>query len=80
MNHELRSFRRPLPLIASASLLLGSFLGCEETTTTTTTPPPQPQGAQSTYGKAKESAERTIDKMNQRQEELSKQADSIFGD
>ena len=62
--------------MVSASILLGSFLGCEETTTTTNNT--QPQGAQSTYGKAKESADRTIDKMRQRQDELSKQADDIF--
>ena len=78
MNHQLRPFRNPLPLMVSASILLGSFLGCEETTMTTNNA--QPQGAQSTYGKAKESAERTIDKINQRQEELSNQADSIFDD
>ena len=78
MNHQLRSFRNSLPLIVSGSILLASFLGCEEDTTTTNNA--QPQGAQSTYGKVKESADRTMDKINQRQEELSKQADSIFDD
>ena len=53
-------------------LLVG---GCEE-------PASDPDDGQpkSTLGKAKASADRTVDKMQKRQEELSKQADSVFDD
>jgi hypothetical protein len=36
-------------------------------------------GAKSTLGKAKASADRTMDKIEANQEKLSKQADDIFG-
>lgn len=72
-----RKFRTARGLACSALLLPALLVGCEESTST----PNQTNdggGAKSTLGKAKESADRTIDKMKQRQEELSKQADDIF--
>ena len=53
-----------------------AMVGCEDPGAVTT----NEGGAKSTLGKAKESAERTLDKMEKRQEDLSKQADDIFGD
>lgn len=72
-----RIFRTARDLACSALLLPVLLGGCEESSSTSA-PTNGGGGAKSTLGKAKESADRTIDKMRQRQDELSKQADDIF--
>lgn len=62
-------------LIASFLFLPLAFSGCEDPTAPTATNDGSPK---STLGKAKASADRTVDQMQKRQDELSKQADSVF--
>ena len=64
---------RLLPLLALPCIL--AITGCEEPATPTNDGQPK-----STLGKAKAKADQTVDKMQKRQEELSRQADSIFDD
>ena len=79
MPRTSRIFRAIPGVVFSALFLPGLLVGCEESSSTGNTTN-SGGGARSTLGKAKESADRTIDKMQQRQEELSKQADDIFKD
>ncbi|MCH2161935.1 MAG: hypothetical protein MK085_08695 [Phycisphaerales bacterium] len=77
MTRSNRLFRAAHGVVFSAFLLPALLVGCEESASTSSAPN-NGGGARSTLGKAKESADRTMDKMKQRQEELSKQADDIF--
>lgn len=60
-------------LLATSLLLMLAVGGCEEPVSA-----PDDGQPKSTLGKAKASADRTLDKMQKRQDELSKQADSVF--
>lgn len=62
-------------LIACSLLIPLAMAGCEDPGAVNATNDGEPK---STLGKAKASADRTVDKMNKRQDELSKQADSVF--
>ena len=62
-------------LIACSLLIPLGMAGCEDPGAVNAT---NDGGAKSTLGKAKASADRTVDKMKKRQDELSKQADSVF--
>ena len=63
----------------SLVLIIAFGTGCEETeNSTATTPPAQPAGAQSAYGKAQERAEKLQDQIDDYQQEVMRQADSVF--
>ncbi len=64
--------------MTAAILAAGAIVGCEDLATDTA--PGPPTGAQSTLGKAKEKADRTVDQINQYQQDLSRQADTVFDD
>lgn len=72
------SISRSLRLLAGSILVLGVTVGCEDLATDTA--PGPPTGAQSALGKAKEKADRTVDQINQYQQDLSRQADTVFDD
>ena len=69
---------RSLRLMTGVVLSVGVIVGCEDLGTDTA--PGPPTGAQSTLGKAKEKADRTVDQINQYQQDLSRQADTVFDD
>ncbi|MCP4835360.1 MAG: hypothetical protein GY895_11435 [Phycisphaera sp.] len=67
-----------LPFAVGGVLLAG----CEEyeDPAAGTTPAAEPAGAQSAYGKAHERAERLKDEIDAYQQEVSRQADTVFDD
>ena len=67
-----------LPAV-SLVLVTALTLGCEETGSSTAAPPQaQPAGAQSAYGKAQERADRLKGQIDDYQQEVIRQADSVF--
>ena len=67
-----------LPAV-SLVLVTALALGCEETGSSTAAPPQaQPAGAQSAYGKAQERADRLKGQIDDYQQEVIRQADSVF--
>lgn len=67
-----------LPLALGGVLLVG----CEEyeDPSAGTAPAAEPAGARSAYGKAQERAERLKDEIDAYQQEVSRQADTVFDD
>ena len=74
--HLNRHSRVPAALLL---LFTGLVLGCEETGSSSAAPPPaQPGGAQSAFGKAQERADRLKGQIDDYQQEVIRQADSVF--
>lgn len=74
--------RPPRRFVGSLSILgiLGIAIGGCEDLDVGAAAPTAPTGAQSTLGKAKEKAERTVDQINRHQQDLVRQADTVFDD
>ena len=75
--HLNRLSRVPVFILALAT---AGVAGCEETGDSTTTSPQTPPagGAQSAYGKAQERADRLKDQIDDYQQQVIRQADSVF--